>query len=183
MIRSLTRLKSLKFKSERPLSAHNFMRVLASRELPEAAFGHVGGLRSAIELGFSKEIFNRVKKDDIAYLREVCSRMHDGATSREQFMVCETEFHSRLIEMTENALAISLWQMMEPFLRRISPIRVPIPRSVIEKHDRIVDALDASDEAAFRKEMHIRHDHKLAWDSERYDKHFLDPQYLSKSKG
>lgn len=167
----------------RPLSAHNLMRVLAARELPEVAFGHVGGMRSALEIGFAAEIFERASPEDCAELRGIVERMRESSTNREGFLRCEIAFHGKLIEITGNAMALWLWQMMEPFFRKVSPMRVPIPAAIIEKHARMARALGDRDRAAFEREIHLHHDHKLAWDSGRYAPEFLDPLYEPEERG
>ena len=139
-------------------------RLLSAERLPMNLVGHVGGFRSALELGMESEIFDRAGADAIAELRAIYEAMVSHSEQPEQWHELDLHFHERLIRITQNKVAIWLSQLFRPFFLHIRGHESSMSEQTREKHRRIVVALENRDAIGFYMAMREHHYGKLSFD-------------------
>jgi GntR family transcriptional repressor for pyruvate dehydrogenase complex len=154
----------------RPMALLNFARLLAQTHIAAPMIGHIGGFRSAVEMGFAREIFLRATPRDAAALRAIYTRMAAQAAEPADWYRLDRDFHSRLISITGNKLAIWFWQLLDPFFEFTTPHDMdrPIPEVTIEKHRMLVEALEQRNPYVFLHSMEVHHLMKVSYDAPMY---------------
>ena len=124
----------------RSLSLLELTRILTCEEIPSDMVGHIGGFRSAIELGLIPEIIARVKKTDIDELYRIYRRMENELENLEDWYQLDCKFHERLIAITGNKMAGWFWHLLDPFFKSIAPSKFHVER-VPEKQSNCIYGL------------------------------------------
>ena len=126
-------------------------------------------VRRVLELGFLSEAFHTLGEADISVLREQVEIMQEVAgKNRDQkgnsvnwaeFSRADAQFHMVLYKNTGNeflqAIIKAVWNCDSYYLRTFPPQHID---TTIEKHQRILSALEARDENAFYEAMHAHFD-------------------------
>ncbi|HPA46341.1 MAG TPA: FCD domain-containing protein [bacterium] len=151
---------------QRSFALLDFTRLLTDNNIPQELYGHMGGFRSALEIGLAPEMFRRATYQDVADLRQIYKEMANREVSQNTWYLLDRKFHERLIQITENKMAIWFWQLLDPYFQYMAPsaMQYPISESNLEKHRSIVTALENRDPYAFLNAIQAHHLHKIAFD-------------------
>jgi DNA-binding FadR family transcriptional regulator len=106
-------------------------------------------VRKVLEMGFSRQCFDTITPQQIAKLHEYIDRMKNSKAS-DNFYGIDAEFHRTMYENVDNMIFIafidSAWECDRNF--RATFVEDNLLR--VEKHTRIVDALEKRDFPAFQ---------------------------------
>ena len=142
-------------------------RLLGNSHIDEELIGHVGGFRSALEIGLESEIFKRTTNDDIAELQRIYKAMVAHADDPDLWNNLDCAFHEKLIRITDNKVAIWLSQLFKPFFQVVRGHVTSMSDITRERHRRVLTALENRDPVAFHDAMREHHYRKLSF--ENYD--------------
>lgn len=145
----------------RSITLVDFVRMLVDDNPDNDAIGHIGGFRSALELGLVPEIFRCCGPGEIKALETIYSEMEAHPEDKELWTECDREFHATLIRSTGNKLASWFWEMLQPFFRTIVAVGAESRNQALVKHRRIIDGLRQKDAFAFEQAMRDHHLSKL----------------------
>lgn len=145
----------------RPLDLIDLARVLGSNAIPPELVSHVGGFRSALELGMESEIFRHATNQDIIELRQLYEGMVAHSQDPKEWSELDSDFHQRLIRITGNKVAIWMSNLFGPFFEHIQMHESAMSESTREKHLHIVQALERRDPVAFQEAMREHHCSKI----------------------
>ena len=145
----------------RSISLVDFVRMLVDDDPGPDTIGHIGGFRSALELGLVPEIFRCCGSKEIKALEALYKRMETALEDREKWTEYDREFHAILIGSTGNKMAAWFWEMLQPFFRKIIRASNEPRRQALLTHRRIIDGLRDKDPFAFEQAMRDHHLIKL----------------------
>ncbi|MBQ4074441.1 MAG: FadR family transcriptional regulator [Clostridia bacterium] len=112
------------------------------------------GIRKMLELGYMRQAFHALKKEDIAHIRECADEIKSRWDNGEMFVEADHEFHMAIFRPLDNGVLNSLleaiWAVDDGFQLEQ---KMPYLSSSVNKHDAIVAALENYDYMAFAKAM------------------------------
>lgn len=126
-------------------------------------------VRRVLELGFLSEAFHSLKSEDISALKDRVETMervaaensgrNGNGVSWAEFSQSDAEFHMILYRNTGNiflqAIIRAVWNCDSYYLRTFPPQHI---ERTVEKHKKILAALENQDEDAFYQAMHDHFD-------------------------
>lgn len=115
-------------------------------------------MRLAFEPAAAALAAQRATPEDIARLREIVERLGDARHDRASIAQVDLEFHLAVADISRNPFMRAIGSLIEAAmaitLKLSSPANDPaLVREVALNHARIVDAMEAGDEAATREAM------------------------------
>ena len=152
----------------RSVALLDLTRLLSSSTLPANLEPHVRGFRSAVELGLGPEIFRRCRPADVKELRRIYEEMVAHSRDAVAWPQLEMQFHMKLVSISGNLLANWFHQLLDPFFEVFAKpgTNLIIATAVLDRHQRIVDALANKDPFQFEHALREHHLRKLSIDSE-----------------
>jgi GntR family transcriptional repressor for pyruvate dehydrogenase complex len=128
---------------ERALDLFSFNTLEISRR----TFNDIQGFRKLIEVGTVDTLFDKVRPQDIAELREINAQLRSAQTisdaSEQDFM-----FHLRLVSILNNRAVRDVYRIMKPVIVRIMERAKQLRdfnEDTFDQHAAIVDALELRD--------------------------------------
>lgn len=128
---------------ERALDLFSFNTLEISRR----TFNDIQGFRKLIEVGTVDTLFDNVRPDDIAALRDINAQLRHAPTisdaSEQDF-----RFHLRLVSILNNRAVRDVYRIMKPVIIRIMERAKQLRdfnEDTFEQHAAIVDALEQKD--------------------------------------
>lgn len=145
----------------------------------EAMMDQTMAIRRVLELGFMEESFETLEKEDIKRLSELVDNMdaiiqqrsmeHGVLTRGREFSDADAEFHLVLNGRTGNRVLVSIidaiWRCDRFYTKTV---RLDDVKLTVQRHRRIVDALEKKDWAAYTTAMeeHFKRSYKTESDQE-----------------
>lgn len=145
----------------RSIQLLDFVKMLANDHPTHEELGHLGGFRSALELGLVPEIFRGCGPKEIRLLEKAYAQMEKNPHDDEVWGRYDRAFHEVLIQATGNHLAAWYLQMLEPFFTVIVTTSNVTREKSLLKHRRIIDSLIEKDAYGFEQAMRDHHLVKL----------------------
>lgn len=142
---------------ERALDLFSFDTLDISRR----TFNDIQGFRKLIEVGSVDSIFEQMRPDDIAEMRDINDRLRAAGSiaeaSEEDF-----RFHLRLVSILDNRAVCDVYRIMKPVIIRIMERAKELrdfTGDTYEQHAAVVDALAARDriryQYALQSHLHV----------------------------
>ena len=142
---------------ERALDLFSFDTLDISRR----TFNDIQGFRKLIEVGSVDAIFEQMRPDDIAEMRDINDRLRAAGSiaeaSEEDF-----RFHLRLVSILDNRAVCDVYRIMKPVIIRIMERAKELrdfTGDTYEQHAAVVDALAARDriryQYALQSHLHV----------------------------
>ena len=133
---------------ERALDLFSFNTLDISRR----TFNDIQGFRKLIEVGSVDAIFDQMRSDDIAEMRNINAQMH-AAGSIAEASEMDFRFHLRLVAILDNRAVRDVYRIMKPIMIRIMEraknLRDFTDRTYAE-HAAVVDALAIRDRIGYQ---------------------------------
>lgn len=145
----------------RSIQLLDFVKMLVNDNPTHADIGHLGGFRSALELGLVPEIFRCCGKKEINEMEAAYEGMAENLNDDESWSRHDMEFHAIMIRATGNKLATWYLQMLHPFFSVIVTTSSEKRDKALMKHRRIIDGLIEKDAFGFEQAMRDHHLVKL----------------------
>ena len=112
------------------------------------------GIRKTLELGYMRQAFYALSREDIVHMRECADRIRDSYRQEGLFSEADRDFHMSLFRPIGNSVLTSaleaIWAVDVGFQLEL---KRPHMEYSVSKHEAIVDALEAYDYYAFAKAM------------------------------
>ncbi|GAA3862546.1 FadR/GntR family transcriptional regulator [Celeribacter arenosi] len=121
-------------------------------DISRDTFSDIQRFRSLLEVSSVEEIFDNIRPEDIAALREINTEMVN-AVGIEDASECDFRFHTRLISVLHNKAILDVYGLMKPVIVRImrkGKTRHTFATSTYNEHEQVLDALEARDRIAYQ---------------------------------
>jgi len=134
-------------------------RVVDPRILGEDALFDILGLRIALEIGISHDIFLNIRDEDIAQLSEIV-KMGIAFENNEYAPISEFTFHTKLYKITENRTISEFQEIIHPvmtfvkakFKDYLEPINIRMSKDkTLVTHADLLEYIKNRDEEGYRK--------------------------------
>jgi GntR family transcriptional regulator, transcriptional repressor for pyruvate dehydrogenase complex len=133
---------------ERALDLFSFNTLDISRR----TFNDVQGFRKLIEVGSVDAIFDQMRPDDIAEMRQINSQL-GVAGSISEASELDFRFHFRLLSILDNRAVADVYRIMKPVIIRIMERGKELRNFTVDTHDQhaaVVDALALRDRIRYQ---------------------------------